>query len=304
LGNVLRHAYDQVDPARIWEVIITDLTPMAEASEAALLRLEGPETLGATARRRAYDFRTGRRIPDIRAAFEALMPAEPFQLGRVPVLFHAGGQRAALEAVAAELARPEPGGCSTRLHDAADRARGERLLADRGEGREGIRVNLRCQPDAPENRAFGNLGGLQPAGECSDRTNLGAATGQGNQHGGGLRPFASGQRELVAAIRALQIGAKDGRHSDRRSAPAKPTSSKARSRKPRSSSGIGASNFRNTVRFAARFFRGLAAPLRMPAMVSEPSAVSVEERRPAARCRNRIAALRSWIGKVGFRGNS
>ena len=39
-GNVLRHAYDQVDPARIWEIVTGDLTPMAEAAEAVLLRLE------------------------------------------------------------------------------------------------------------------------------------------------------------------------------------------------------------------------------------------------------------------------
>ena len=39
-GNVLRHAYDQVDPARIWEIITVDLTPMAEAAGVALLRLE------------------------------------------------------------------------------------------------------------------------------------------------------------------------------------------------------------------------------------------------------------------------
>ena len=39
-GNALRHAYDQVDPARIWEIITVDLAPMAEAAEAALLRLE------------------------------------------------------------------------------------------------------------------------------------------------------------------------------------------------------------------------------------------------------------------------
>jgi len=39
-GNVLRHAYDQVDPARIWEIVTGDLTPMAEAAEGALLRLE------------------------------------------------------------------------------------------------------------------------------------------------------------------------------------------------------------------------------------------------------------------------
>ncbi len=31
LGNVLRHAYDQVDPARIWEIAIQDLPEMAPA---------------------------------------------------------------------------------------------------------------------------------------------------------------------------------------------------------------------------------------------------------------------------------
>ena len=47
-GNVLRHAYDQVDPAirrsgdpaRIWEIVTGDLPLMAEAAEAALLRLD------------------------------------------------------------------------------------------------------------------------------------------------------------------------------------------------------------------------------------------------------------------------
>ena len=39
-GNVLRHAYDQVDPARIWEIVAGDLPLMAEAAEAALLRLD------------------------------------------------------------------------------------------------------------------------------------------------------------------------------------------------------------------------------------------------------------------------
>jgi len=39
-GNVLRHAYDQVDPARIWEIVTSDLPVMADAAEAALLRLD------------------------------------------------------------------------------------------------------------------------------------------------------------------------------------------------------------------------------------------------------------------------
>lgn len=39
-GNVLRHAYDQVDPARIWEIATQDLPQMATAAELALRRLE------------------------------------------------------------------------------------------------------------------------------------------------------------------------------------------------------------------------------------------------------------------------
>jgi uncharacterized protein with HEPN domain len=38
-GNVLRHAYDQVDPTRIWEIATRDLPQMAAAAEAALQRL-------------------------------------------------------------------------------------------------------------------------------------------------------------------------------------------------------------------------------------------------------------------------
>jgi uncharacterized protein with HEPN domain len=38
-GNVLRHAYDQVDPARIWEIATGDLPRMA-AAEAVLQRLD------------------------------------------------------------------------------------------------------------------------------------------------------------------------------------------------------------------------------------------------------------------------
>ena len=41
-GNVLRHAYDQVDPARIWEIATQDLPQLAAAAEAALKRLDSP----------------------------------------------------------------------------------------------------------------------------------------------------------------------------------------------------------------------------------------------------------------------
>jgi uncharacterized protein with HEPN domain len=39
-GNVLRHAYDQVDPARIWEIATRDLPLMATACATALQRLD------------------------------------------------------------------------------------------------------------------------------------------------------------------------------------------------------------------------------------------------------------------------
>lgn len=39
-GNVLRHAYDQIDPVRIWEITTGDLPQMATAAAAALRRLD------------------------------------------------------------------------------------------------------------------------------------------------------------------------------------------------------------------------------------------------------------------------
>ena len=38
-GNVLSHAYDQVDRARIWEIATRDLPQIATAAELALQRL-------------------------------------------------------------------------------------------------------------------------------------------------------------------------------------------------------------------------------------------------------------------------
>lgn len=39
-GNVLRHAYDQVDPVRLWEIITRDLPTLVSAVEIALARLD------------------------------------------------------------------------------------------------------------------------------------------------------------------------------------------------------------------------------------------------------------------------
>jgi uncharacterized protein with HEPN domain len=43
-GNVVRHAYDQIDPARIWEIVTRDLPVLESASAAALgaLKQAGP----------------------------------------------------------------------------------------------------------------------------------------------------------------------------------------------------------------------------------------------------------------------
>jgi hypothetical protein len=37
-GNVLHHAYDQVDPVRIWEIVTQDISDLASAVESALAR--------------------------------------------------------------------------------------------------------------------------------------------------------------------------------------------------------------------------------------------------------------------------
>jgi hypothetical protein len=49
LGNVLRHAYDQVHPGRLWEIATKDLASLAEAVDQATERLEkasSPSELG------------------------------------------------------------------------------------------------------------------------------------------------------------------------------------------------------------------------------------------------------------------
>ena len=84
---------------------------------------------------------------------EALMAAEPFQLGWMHAAIHAGGECPTLEAVPAQLAPPKAGGHGPRLHDERDRLRRQRVGAEPGQGR-----GLACDgqfgpPNAPEHRA-------------------------------------------------------------------------------------------------------------------------------------------------------
>jgi uncharacterized protein with HEPN domain len=43
LGNVLRHAYDQIEDERIWQIVSQDLAPLKAAVEAMLREAEGKD---------------------------------------------------------------------------------------------------------------------------------------------------------------------------------------------------------------------------------------------------------------------
>jgi uncharacterized protein with HEPN domain len=45
-GNVVRHAYDQVDPVRIWEIVTRDLSLFESAATAALRSLQDTDSRG------------------------------------------------------------------------------------------------------------------------------------------------------------------------------------------------------------------------------------------------------------------
>jgi hypothetical protein len=68
----------------------------------------------------------------------ALVPAELLEAGRMDAAIHAGGERAALEAVAAECAGIEARGGGADLDDAGDGAGIDGSAPTTGEGR-GIR---------------------------------------------------------------------------------------------------------------------------------------------------------------------
>ena len=81
----------------------------------------------------------------------AAVAAEAFEPGGMHAEIHAGGERAALQAVAAEGCGVEAGGGGAGLHDAGDGARIDRLGADGG--RAGDAAARGRDPDAAEQRA-------------------------------------------------------------------------------------------------------------------------------------------------------
>ena len=111
---------------------------------------------------------------------------------------HAGGERAALEAVTAECARIESGG-GAGLDDAGDSAGVASIAARHGAGEGGL-TRLAASwgtgtPDAEEHRAFGNAGGVLPAAQRAHQTEFGGAVGDGDGD---------------AAARAVTLGARQG----------------------------------------------------------------------------------------------
>jgi hypothetical protein len=101
---------------------------------------------------------------------EAFVTAESPELGGVGAALHAGGQRAGLEAVAAEVARHRPSCRGAGLNDAADRPSGERFTPKRRQGRG---VSGLTWGDSQIRR---NIGPSVIAATCSQRER--ARTGQ------------------------------------------------------------------------------------------------------------------------------
>lgn len=79
---------------------------------------------------------------------KALVPAKPLQLGRMDTAIHARGERAALQAVAAEIAPTKARCHGACLNDLDDSLRAYGLRADPGQ-RRGLARRRRPQTDLP-----------------------------------------------------------------------------------------------------------------------------------------------------------
>lgn len=66
---------------------------------------------------------------------KTLVPYEPLQFGRRDAAVHAGGERAAFEAVATKVMPPEAGRHRARLDDLRHGLRGDCVAADTRQGR-------------------------------------------------------------------------------------------------------------------------------------------------------------------------
>ncbi len=106
----------------------------------------------------------------------AAVAAEAFEPGGMHAEIHPRGERAALEAVAAEGGWVEAGGGGAGLHDARDGARIDRRGADGG--RAGDAAARGREPDAAEQRAVGDPGGVLPAAQRAHRAEFGGAERQ------------------------------------------------------------------------------------------------------------------------------
>src|SRR5208337_1624971 len=140
---------------------------------------------------------------------ETLVAAEPLELGRMFATVHASGERAALEAVSAEIPPLESRLHGARFDDRGDGPGRDRLTADPGQGRgllpgraytgladgalpASTRPGLFRQPDAAEHRAGLDSASLQPGCQRTHRAQLSVAIGQGDDHRVRLRTFWSG----------------------------------------------------------------------------------------------------------------
>jgi hypothetical protein len=142
----------------------------------------------------------------------ALVPAELLEAGGVRRVTWLWGQRAALQAMAAEGGAVETGG-GARLDDAGDGAGIDRRGADDRAGQGG----LPSVPaggrrlDAAEQRAFGDAGGGLPAAQRAHRAEVGGAIGDGDEDGAaGALALRAGQGKPQTALARFPVRDPDG----------------------------------------------------------------------------------------------
>jgi hypothetical protein len=137
---------------------------------------------------------------------EALVPAEPLELGGMGARLHAGAEGAAFQAVAAELMPSEPRCGGAALDDARDGARRQRAFADRrlGGGASGA-----AWAGSQRRRSTGpSVIAAASSQRASARTGQSSVLpwGRGDQHRIGLRPLGALQGKLVALVGAFELG--------------------------------------------------------------------------------------------------
>jgi len=138
----------------------------------------------------------------------AFVPAELLGPGRVDAAIHAGGERAALEAVAADLVAVETSLAGAGLDDPCHGAGIDCPGADHGGGAGAFARLLprRWNKDAAEHRARGDVRRLLPAPQRPYRAELGGAVRDG--HGdaaAGAVALRAGRGQAQAALAHLDV---------------------------------------------------------------------------------------------------